>query len=149
MLVKKLQKNCSVQDLKIIFGIQCFFRIFWHISRIQKSHPIYGCAWKFRWSCPSVRCGQQIFMILKNLDRSFIVSLMVVAFVFCLRIYAFLLVSYSSFLRSSSVRRSSSGRKFAAWTLKMEPRNGLESKHKNTLKKIAYKVGNRWPEKVL
>ena len=40
-LVKKWQKLCSVQGLKIDFWIQCFHRIFWRVSRIQKSHPIW------------------------------------------------------------------------------------------------------------
>ena len=39
--VKKWQKNCSVQGLKINFWIQCFYRIFWHVSMIQKSYPIW------------------------------------------------------------------------------------------------------------
>jgi len=36
-----MTKNYSVQGLKIDFWNQCFYRIFWHVSRIQKSHPIW------------------------------------------------------------------------------------------------------------
>ena len=41
VLVKKWQKNCSFQSPKIDFWIQWQYRIFWHVSRIQKSHPIW------------------------------------------------------------------------------------------------------------
>lgn len=58
--------------------------------------------------------------------------------VYFLQNMVYVVVSYSSFLpKNPSVRRrsSKSGRKFAAWTLKMEPRNGLESKHKKDIEK--------------
>ena len=41
ILVKKWHKNCSVHGLKIYFWIQCFYKIFWHVSWIQKSHSIW------------------------------------------------------------------------------------------------------------
>ena len=40
ILVQKWQKICSFQGPKIDFGIQWHYRIFWHVSKIQKSQPI-------------------------------------------------------------------------------------------------------------
>ena len=41
ILVQKWQKICSFQGPKINFGIQWHYRIFWYVSRILKSQPIY------------------------------------------------------------------------------------------------------------
>ena len=60
ILVEKWQKNCSVQGLEINFWIQCFYRIFWHVSRIQKSHPIWMCLIVEFKSPLSVLCKDQI-----------------------------------------------------------------------------------------
>ena len=40
---QKMTKICSFQGLKNCFGIQWQFRIFWHVSRIQKSRPKWRC----------------------------------------------------------------------------------------------------------
>ena len=67
ILVKKRQKICSFQGLKIHFGIQWQYRIFWHVSRIQKGHLIWRRQKVEVDSTPSAPC---VYLLLNFLTFS-------------------------------------------------------------------------------
>ena len=73
ILVKKWQKDCSVQGLKINFWIQCFYRIFWHVSRIQK-------IWNFK----AIKYGYRVYFSIIR-DQSYDKSTLALGGTRCLR----------------------------------------------------------------
>ena len=68
ILVQKWQKICSFQGPKINFGIQWHYRIFWYVSRILKSQPIYRRQKVEVDSTPSAPCTKDSTVKMHFLD---------------------------------------------------------------------------------